>query len=167
MTTILSQNHTLHIMLSTSHHNIKNTSTQHHKHMYIIISTSTQHHIILKGSRDSTSHIKEFITQDTHHFFPKKKKNSSFSFEISLEFLKFLIFFLSVILSLEFWISLLNFEFFLSDIFLEVLDFSLEIWFFFFEFLKFFTTIKSHQHNGSHQFWSKHNRTKPKHNGSD
>ena len=156
MTTILSQNHTSHAMLSTHHHNIKNKSTQHHKHMYIIISTSTWHHIILKGSRDTTSHIKEFIIRDKHHFFPKKlhylrnqhhlrnspyksihfkkkKKNlSSFSFEISLEFLKSLIFFLSVILSLEFWISLLNSKSFLSEIFLEFLDFSLEHWIFFF-----------------------------------
>ena len=150
--------------------------------MYIIISTSTRHHIILKGSRDSTSHIKEFIIQDKHHFFPKKlhylrnqqhlrnspyksihlkKKKilSSFSFEISLEFLKFLIFFLNVILSLEFWISLSNFEFFFKrhlswsfGFFFEILNF------FFFESFKFFTTIKSHQHNGSHQVWFKHIR---------
>ena len=72
MATYPKPNHTSHIMLSIHHHNIKNKSTQHHKHMYIIISTSTRHHIILKGSRDSTSHIKEFIIQDKHHFFPKK-----------------------------------------------------------------------------------------------
>ena len=124
MTTILSQNHTSHFMLSTHHHNIKNTSTKHHKHTHIIVSTSTRHYIILKGSKDSTLHIKEFIIQDKYNFFFQKnslfqkstsykkfiiqihpflkKFISSFSFEISLGFLKFLIFFFSTILSLEF-----------------------------------------------------------------
>ena len=115
--------------------------------------------------KKSTS-FKKFAIQ-IHPF--KKKKKSFIIFLWNLSWIFEILDFLLKCHSLS-WILNFSFElwnFFLSDVSLEVLDFSLEHWiFFFFESFKFFTTIKSHQHNRSHQVWFKHIKTEPKHNGS-
>jgi len=130
MDTILSQTHTSHIMLSTRHHNIKNTSTQHHKHIHIIINTSIQHHQKrfkrLNITHQETHHSRHtsfifrriyYLRKSTsfksirfENFLPFLKslldflnyKSFFFFFEILLRLLKFLIFFLRSNLSLGF-----------------------------------------------------------------
>ena len=97
MDTILSQTHTSHILLSTRHHNIKNTSTQHHKHIHIIINTSIQHHH-KRFKRLNITHQETHHSRHTSFIFRRiyyLRKSTSFKsirFEISLRFFKLLIF---------------------------------------------------------------------------
>ena len=80
----------------------------------------------------------------------------SFIFEISLEFLKVEIFSFEILLKLlKFLIFFLN-----ANLPLELLNSFFEFWSFL-ESFRFVTKIRSLQHNGSYQVWSKDNRTEP------